>query len=55
MENRIQMAQSLLKLIHFDEPYNICNTLFGYFVGITNLPLIERITYDIKRQFTTLQ
>lgn len=48
-------VHSLLKLIQYDEVYNICNTFFGYIIGVTGIPLHERIALDLKTQFTNIQ
>jgi hypothetical protein len=55
IEERHNTVRNLLKLIEYDQAYNVINTLFGYLIGSTNIPLTDKIAYDLKRQFNNIQ
>lgn len=38
-EEKAQMVQQLLKVIEYDEQFNVIHTLFGYFLGNINASL----------------
>ena len=49
------MTQLLLKLIEFDESYNVVHTLYGYTIASINISLEDRLAFDLKKKFSMLQ
>jgi hypothetical protein len=45
---KIDLSKNLLKIIEYGEPYNLVNTLFGYTLSFANIPLDDRIAFDLK-------
>ena len=48
-------ADLLVKIIEYEEIFNISHTLFGYTFATIGIPLNDRFIFDLKKKFTIIQ
>lgn len=52
---KLDLSKSLLKLVEYGEPYSLINTLFGYVLSSVGIPPADKVAFDLKQKFNTIQ
>ena len=52
---KLDLAKSFHKLVEFQEPFSLINTLFGYALNASGIPPSDRAAFDLKERFTSIQ
>lgn len=52
---KMDLSRSLLKLVEYGEPYSLVNTLFGYSLSAAGIPPTDKVAFDLKQKFNTMQ